>query len=133
MGLGPNSSRLATRVGIVGLNEVPELDKWTQDKQTERSVARAFSQERRRAGAAPKGRLPKPRKHKNHCHCIARPSEETIPGLAASQGGLDCCRCKGEKCLKPKTTKKKSGPKVTILSGGIGIDEDQKDVMTAEK
>ncbi len=93
MGLGPNNTSILPRIKVAALNERGDLETWTRDKQIERSSARALGQLKRREKAAPKPKVPKPRKHKHHCFCIGTETKE-------------CCRCKGEKCQKPKRGKR---------------------------
>ena len=98
MGLGPNKTSLLPRVKVIGLDEMVDSDGWMREFQVTRSVARSFSQLKRREAVAKvkKPKLPKPRKHKNHCYCIPRHLlDEPL-----------CCRCRNEKCLKPKKPKK---------------------------
>jgi len=96
MGLGPNTTSILPRIAIEDLSAriAEDLEEWVRNKQIERSTARALGATKRREKAAPKvkkPKVPKPRKHKNHCYCIAE---------------SQCCRCKGEKCLKPKKPKR---------------------------
>jgi hypothetical protein len=110
--MGPNKTSILGRIGVpplVGMGE-QEQDAWVIQRQIERTTARALGGMKRKA-KAPK--VPKPRRHKNHCYCTAPAPVESTPGLAPSQGSLICCRCMGAKCIKPKPSpkgKKKTKP-----------------------
>ena len=122
MGLGPLSTSILPRIGVEDLSSrtAEDLEEWMRAKQIERSSARAMGALKRREKSAPKvkkPKVPKPRKHKNHCLC-----------LAESQ----CCRCMGEKCLKPKKPKKsKLGTSATV--GELTSSVESSAAMSVEK
>jgi hypothetical protein len=101
MGVGPNTSSILPRISVEDLSSrtADDLEEWMRSKQIERSSARAMGALKRREKAAPKPKVPKPRKHKNHCYCVPHGEDEPI-----------CCRCTAAKCLKvkkPRATKTK--------------------------
>lgn len=95
MGLGPNGQSILPRINVRPLGQMTqeEVNTWMRERQVERSTARALGALKRREGKPKAPKVPKPRKHKHHCFCI---------GTGESSYFHECCRCKGEKCLKPK-------------------------------
>lgn len=93
MGLGPNNTTILPRISVDPLSDktAEDLETWVREKQIERGSARAMGALKRREAKAPKVKVPKPRRHKHHCPCLAE---------------AQCCRCRGDKCLKPKKLKK---------------------------
>lgn len=122
MGLGPNGTSILPRIGVEPLSDktAEELEDWIRAKQLERTGARALGALKRREKAAPKVKVPKPRRHKHHCYCVPRHSgDEPI-----------CCRCKGATCLKPKKPKR---PKATAGTISLAAPAVPASATSAEK
>lgn len=148
MGLGPNQTRLATRIRITGLAEIEGLDKWAQDKQVERTTARAMGAARRLTGKKVHGLPGGSAYQKKRDHSWSQIAAHASANALAQRLGLpkvakppkprkhkhhclcqfpineECCRCLPRACLKPKRgtkakSKGKSTESGTLISGSI--------------